>query len=189
MTLINRISRLFKADVHGILDAIEEPEAMLKQAFREMEEVLFEQSRKLEEVKQRQEVQAREKEETQQSIRELAQSVALCFESGNETLAKNLVRKKLEMEHVEKEHTQRSESLLKEREILERSIAERSMQLKELTEKHRVLTGELKHSRTGSGSLLKTAVSEEDVEVAFLREKRRFSEQSAGRSEASALLR
>jgi phage shock protein A len=38
MTLITRVSRLFKADVHGILDALEEPEAILKQAVREMED-------------------------------------------------------------------------------------------------------------------------------------------------------
>ena len=38
MALINRMSRLFTADVHAVLDRIEEPEALLKQAIREMEE-------------------------------------------------------------------------------------------------------------------------------------------------------
>ena len=37
MTLINRMSRLFKADVHGILDQLEDPAIALKQAIREME--------------------------------------------------------------------------------------------------------------------------------------------------------
>jgi phage shock protein A len=32
MALINRISRLFKADFHAVLDQIEEPEGLLKQA-------------------------------------------------------------------------------------------------------------------------------------------------------------
>ena len=38
MPIINRISRLFTADLHAVLDRIEEPEALLKQAIREMEE-------------------------------------------------------------------------------------------------------------------------------------------------------
>ena len=38
MALINRISRLFKADFHAVLDQIEEPEALLKQAIRDMED-------------------------------------------------------------------------------------------------------------------------------------------------------
>ncbi|RLA35148.1 MAG: hypothetical protein DRR11_01080, partial [Gammaproteobacteria bacterium] len=40
MALINRISRLFKADFHAVLDQIEEPEQLLKQAIRDMEDEL-----------------------------------------------------------------------------------------------------------------------------------------------------
>ena len=36
MALINRISRLFQADFHAVLDQIEEPEQILKQAIRDM---------------------------------------------------------------------------------------------------------------------------------------------------------
>ncbi|ETW92791.1 MAG: hypothetical protein ETSY1_42105 [Candidatus Entotheonella factor] len=37
MTLMMRITRLFKADMHGLLDLLEEPEAVLKQAIRDMQ--------------------------------------------------------------------------------------------------------------------------------------------------------
>jgi phage shock protein A len=40
MALINRVSRLFTADLHAVLDRIEEPDALLRQAIREMEEDL-----------------------------------------------------------------------------------------------------------------------------------------------------
>ena len=40
MALITRVSRLFQADLHAVLDRIEEPEVLLKQAVREMEEEL-----------------------------------------------------------------------------------------------------------------------------------------------------
>ena len=45
MAIIQRLSRLFLADFHSVLDHIEEPESLLKQALREMEEEL-EQSEK-----------------------------------------------------------------------------------------------------------------------------------------------
>ena len=37
MALITRISRLFTADFHAVLDRIEEPDVLLKHAIREME--------------------------------------------------------------------------------------------------------------------------------------------------------
>ena len=40
MALITRVSRLFQADFHAVLDRIEEPEVLLRQAVREMEEEL-----------------------------------------------------------------------------------------------------------------------------------------------------
>ena len=40
MALITRVSRLFQADFHAVLDRIEDPEALLRQAVREMEEEL-----------------------------------------------------------------------------------------------------------------------------------------------------
>ena len=40
MALITRISRLFRADFNAVLDRIEEPDVLLKQALREMEEDL-----------------------------------------------------------------------------------------------------------------------------------------------------
>ena len=40
MALINRVSRLFKADFNAVLDHIEEPETLLRQAIRDMEDEL-----------------------------------------------------------------------------------------------------------------------------------------------------
>ena len=40
MALITRISRLFQADLHAVLDRIEEPDLLLRQAVREMQDDL-----------------------------------------------------------------------------------------------------------------------------------------------------
>jgi len=38
MNILTRISRLFKADIHGILDSLEDPEIIFKQAVRDMQD-------------------------------------------------------------------------------------------------------------------------------------------------------
>ena len=47
MALINRFSRLFRADLHAVLDRIEEPTILLKQAVREMEDDVNQDERNL----------------------------------------------------------------------------------------------------------------------------------------------
>ena len=47
MTLINRVSRLFRADLHAVLDRVEEPDLLLHQAVREMEDDLAADRRRL----------------------------------------------------------------------------------------------------------------------------------------------
>jgi len=42
MALMTRITHLFKADMHAIIDSIEEPSSVLKQAIREMEDLIVE---------------------------------------------------------------------------------------------------------------------------------------------------
>jgi phage shock protein A len=50
MALITRIARLFKADMHSLLDSIEEPQSVLKQAIREMSEAIEQGERQLEDL-------------------------------------------------------------------------------------------------------------------------------------------
>ena len=47
MALITRVGRLFRADLHAVLDRVEEPEVLLRQAIREMEEELAEDRQRL----------------------------------------------------------------------------------------------------------------------------------------------
>ena len=51
VALINRVTKLFQADINAVLDRIEEPEVVLKQALREMEESLAAEERRLESMR------------------------------------------------------------------------------------------------------------------------------------------
>ena len=84
MTLITRITRLFKADLHGILDGLEEPQEVIKQAIRDMEEDIATQERRLEELRAIMQRLAREAQETTATMQEIESQIDICFAAGNE---------------------------------------------------------------------------------------------------------
>ena len=102
MALITRVSRLFQADFHAVLDRIEEPEVLLRQAVREMEEELArdEQRSKMLTHEQRQLV----TRETglKQSLHDIDEELDTCFAAGNDELARACIRRKLEAQRFGK---------------------------------------------------------------------------------------
>src|SRR4029434_7265515 len=97
MTLITRITRLVKADLHGILDGLEEQEEVIKQAIRDMEEDIAMQERRLEELRADLQRLEREAQETTTAMQEIESQIDICFAAENQPLHKNLIRKRLEM--------------------------------------------------------------------------------------------
>ena len=96
MALINRVSRLFKADFHAVLDHIEEPEQLLKQAIRDMEDDLASTEQRINLCAHEQEALSIRKSELENALAEIDEELDLCFESEKDDLARNLIRKKLE---------------------------------------------------------------------------------------------
>ena len=95
MTVINRVARLFKADLHGLLDTIEEPELLLKQAIREMEAEQVALQLQADGLRQKQERLQECLQSTSMELKELASGLALCLQQGNDDLARALLRKQL----------------------------------------------------------------------------------------------
>lgn len=105
MSVFTRFSRLLKADVHALLDTMEAPDVLLKQALREME---AEHSL----LKQKLDCLALQKDRLQEQIRRLQQQqeeqsegLSLCLQQNNDALARSLLRKQLEARQLA-EHSQ-----------------------------------------------------------------------------------
>lgn len=170
MTIINRILRLFKADVHGILDCLEEPQAVLRQAIRDMESELEREvckQRAIEEqVKRAQEQTAR----LAAQLSECQREIELCFAANNGVLARAVVRKKLELERIEKSARSTAVSLQAEAQRLAARIKEGQDKLTGIKEKAELAVNVV----TPSEPQEYRAISDSDVEVAFLREQQAF---------------
>ena len=107
MALITRLSRLMRADLHAVLDRVEEPEVLLRQALREMQEELArDQQRQRLLGRERDQLDARAAE-LEQALRRNDQELDVCFAADKEDLARTLIRRRLE--------TERSLQLLEQR--------------------------------------------------------------------------
>lgn len=176
MALITRVSRLFQADFHAVLDRIEEPAALLRQAVREMEEELArdEQHSKVLQLELRQ-LTSREAE-LEQSLHDIEEQLDTCFESGNDDLARAWIRRRLEAQRYAKIVSRKRGALGETLDELNTRLRENQAQLESMRQKAELLAGESARTRPeDSWTTPDISVREEDVDVAFLREKKRRS--------------
>src|SRR5215831_16602817 len=114
MALINRMSRLFTADVHAVLDKIEEPDVLLKHAIREMEEELARSELRERQLEHERESLAERHRKVQAALAELASQLDVCFTNGNDELARKVVKRKLETERLAQHVAERRQAVDKE---------------------------------------------------------------------------
>lgn len=177
MALINRVSRLFKADLHAVLDQLEEPEQILRQAVRDMEDELAMTEQSIARCVLEQDALRNRLDAIQRSVSATSEQLDLCFTTGKDDLAKGLIRRKLEAERVHRHLSERHDAgqacLQEQRERLRQNTntLESLRQKAEVFARRRPQTS-LQGEREDTNWMLRELnVAEEDVEIAFLREK------------------
>jgi len=169
MALITRVSRLFRADLHAVLDRLEEPDVLLRQALREMEEDLDQDARQLRGLDAEHAQAAARRGQLDATLARLAGELDVCFAAGNGTLARALIRRRLETERMTQVLAHRQEQLDAQRAALQSRLAENRRQLEEVRQKAELFAAEEEPAREpvrASGG--EFTVRDEDVEVAFL---------------------
>jgi phage shock protein A len=174
MTLIARVSRLFRADLHAVLDRVEEPDLVLRQAVREMEEDLARDGRNREALHAELQRMAARDEEIERSLSGMEEELDVCFEAGKDDLGRALIRRRLEAQGYRSTLARRREGLQEKLALLEKRIREHGAQLDAMRQKAELLAPREDESSDGEPwDALNLRVRDEDVEVAFLRERQR----------------
>ncbi len=164
--------------MHGILDALEQPEIILKQAVRDMQTTIDSATTHITTLSKQQE----QHEQTQQSltgyIEELQQQIQFCLTDNKEALSKSVIRKKLQAELSLKQITEQLAviSTNKKQKIAE--TAERSEKLHAIRDKLALFSQATKVNAP-SYSELNPNITEDDVELAFLYEQQRHNANTA----------
>jgi phage shock protein A len=165
MALINRMSRLFTADVHAVLDRIEEPDVLLKHAVREMEEEVARGEQHVRALEHEHATLGERHRKTRATLAELGEQLDVCFANGNEDLARKVLKRRLETERLERYVDER-------RAALERELAARRAALDEQREQLDVMRQKAE-LWTAAPSKADFAVGDAEVEVALLRERQK----------------
>jgi phage shock protein A len=177
MAIINRISRLFTADIHAVLDRIEEPDALLRQCIREMEARLADAEHQIRaRAREREHIGTRQRH-MEKSLADIESQLDVCFEAGKTDLARALIRRRLE-------HQRSARWLAARRDTMDGELAERQAALDEnrarleSMRQQAELFAEEVHpassaNRDGAGACADSRVSDDEVEVAFLAEQQR----------------
>jgi phage shock protein A len=171
MALIRRISRLFSADMHAVLDQLEDPESLLKQAIREMEEELARQQQRSQWLEREIEATSARVESLESAAAELDLKLDTSFAHGNDALARRLTRRKLETQKLRQRVGEKLAVLRDERAEIDKTVAGNLEQLDSLRQKAELLAANhTSHVRTRVEEPL-CRVDDDEVEIAFLREK------------------
>jgi len=174
VALINRFTRLLKADLHTVIEQFEEPMMLLKQSLREMEEVVQQEQQQLKHSQQQQSQTDAHIARLETLVLESSSKLETCFGAGNETLARALIRQKLEAEQRLNRLKEKREKIGKMAEEIQQRVNEQQPKLEMMRQELALLNIEKPHSATASDRTddwFQTAVSDADVEVALLHEK------------------
>ena len=189
MPILNRVKRLFQADVHAILDVIEEPEAVLKQAIREMQESLDQKQGQLARSGRMLDSFRNNTSSLEREISKVLEDLELCVNNGPEELSRKTIARELALEKHLVAIGQRISELEKLRNEQRSALEIQQSQLESILEKSRIFVPEVTEEdspytvaesilttreyrrsspfATGGGSTLH--VSEEEIELEWMR--------------------
>lgn len=177
MALISRLTRLFHADMNAVLDQIEEPDILLRQSIREMQENLTQQESQLKLAEFETQQLGKKEQEIKQFLSELEEQLALCFKSNKEELAHGLVKRKLEIKQTQNSISTKISNTVEKTDLLNKKYQEQLAQLASLKQKAELLSP---NSNSGpsqsSWNINSLSISDEDIEIAFLKEKQNWSQ-------------
>jgi phage shock protein A len=173
MTLITRFSRLFRADLHAVLDRIEEPDLVLRQAVREMEEDVSLDRRRFALLREEQRQLATRERDIERSLATLEEELDTCFAAGKDDLARLLLRRQLEAERLGGVINRKREEAENALRRLEAAVHDKEARLEAMRQKAELFAAEPPPPAAERWDIPPVSVRDEEVEVAFLREQQR----------------
>ncbi len=174
MGIATRFFRLVKADIHSVIDCLEDPESALRQAVREMEESIATREAEIVALDETRERLNQALSRCREKVEEHQKQLELCLAADNDSLARLTMRKKLETDQREQGIIKEIEDLQRIRDIAQRKLEDDKTKLSGVAEKMELfvpLNGARGRAEEG-----KTTISDDQVEIALLAEKNRLQQ-------------
>ncbi|RJP94842.1 MAG: hypothetical protein C4518_02440 [Desulfobacteraceae bacterium] len=177
MGIMTRFTRLFKADIHGVMDQIENKELIVKQCLREMEESLTQKQGRLNQLKASLD---QVREEIRQLGRENAkteQDLETAIAKEKDDIARLLIKKCIKTGQYMEASGRQAEALEKQIGMLSENIEAQKHQYAEMqlrSESWLQRTEHRKWEESTAGIINQTAwnyISDEEVELELIKRK------------------
>ncbi|MCH9671562.1 MAG: PspA/IM30 family protein [Gammaproteobacteria bacterium] len=174
MLLINRVARMLRADFHSVLDRVEEPESLVRQSIREMEDAVVADEARCKRWNAELGNINSHAEDIAVRLATLDQELDVCFAADQSELAKSLVRKKLELQRLAEVVQRKKVSIESSLDDTRVQLQENQSRLEAMRQKADVLVND-SHQRCvdAAPGATELNVNQDDVDVAFLAEQQR----------------
>lgn len=114
MAIIARVVKIFKADIHGVMDRLENRRSLLKQHLRDMEEVLHRKEAQLRKMKASHNQKQKDLADYRQQWEALDHDLTVALRKNKDEIARMLLRKMKPLENMSEKLTRHLEALNEE---------------------------------------------------------------------------
>jgi phage shock protein A len=132
MAILTRIFRLFKADIHGVMDQIEDQGLLLKQHLRDMEEALVLKEAKLKQMCFAKDQARQDHEKGKKESTNLEQNLDVAIRKDRDDIARMLIKKLKPLAHIQSERCGHIDRLNHEIEQFKNDIELQRLQYEQL---------------------------------------------------------
>jgi phage shock protein A len=177
MGILTRVMRLCKADLHGVMDQLEDKDLLLKQYLREMESSLQEKENRLNQIARSEDGVRQELDLRAEEIEKLEKDLTLSLRKEKDDIAKLLIRKLRGQQAVCEQLRRQLRTLEEERQRLGRLLGEQRLQYDQLKVKAASFSNRMQqHAFDEAQNLVQgaggcAAVDEKEIELELLRRK------------------
>ena len=132
MAILTRIFRLFKADIHGVMDQIEDQGLLLKQHLRDMEESLVQKEAGLKQMCFARDQARQDYEKGTNESSSLEQGLEAAIRKDRDDIARMLIKKLKPLAHIQSERSSHIDRLDHEIEQIKEEIEQKRLQYEQL---------------------------------------------------------
>jgi phage shock protein A len=133
MGILSRMFRLCKADVHGVMDQLEDKGLLLKQYLREMEANLKEKEERLEQIGRRLRQVQRDLAQRREEVHKLEKDLDLAVLKEKDDIARMLIRKRRTLQDSCEQLAYQTASLEEDKGKLAETLAQQRLQHEQLS--------------------------------------------------------
>ncbi len=177
MGIITRFTRLCKADIHGVMDQIENKELILRQCLREMEESLGKKQEKLIRLKVSLDQIQNETLQLNREIEKNEQDLVIAIEKEKDDIARLLIKKRMKSDQHMGASTRHAEAIEKQIKMLAENIEAQKHQYAEMKLRSEAWLQSAEHRKWEENTSLIipqndwNPISNEEVELELIKRK------------------